>query len=1126
MPPTLVKFAEDILATGLVDEGAMRDLRAELPEDADAEALGKRLVLDRKLTTYQASMIYQGRGKNLSIGDYVLVDKLGAGGMGVVFRARHRTMDREVALKILPTAAMKTQAKVQRFRREVRAAAKLIHQNIVTAFDAGESGGLHYLVTELVEGPNLTDLVRKKGPMPVAKAIRAVIDAGRGLGYAHSKGIVHRDVKPGNMLLDPEGTVKVLDMGLARFEAEVAEEANDQLTVSGMVMGTIDYIAPEQATSTKGADARADIYSLGCTLYFLLVGKPIYKGETPYEKIHAHVNSPIPKLKRKRPDIPEGLEKVFERMVAKDAAQRYQTMKEVIADLEACMASEATATMTQTESATAASDAADWLEAASATATIPAEELPRRRGDDTIESAHSADSEATHVGATPTESSQLERRRPGWVLPTAIASLVLFAGVVVAGIVVTVRDREGNEVARVTVPDGGSIEVDGKTVKVKSPGAMAPAGDPAATKRASPPAALPDRSPKSDPAPTSDQEMVVDPPVGENVPLEGVYGGPPMPFWKRVNDLAISPDGTKLLAGSSDGRLKLWNVLTGEELQVHSLDSPGVMHVAYTADGSAYGGSSEGMIKVFDTASGAKLNTCYLSRKDGGIHAFAFAPKGNSIAYSGEKARGRIELFDWKHHKPIATLEGHRDTILDLVYSRDGKRLLSASRDGTVRVWDVATRKQILEISPGEHYYVSACWTPDEKAIVTSGNRLQLWDATTGERLRTYHQSARVQDFVVTPDGRSIYAAAGEEGSLARWNVDEENRVATWDVTAPGRSLGSLAIAPDGQTLIWADWTYWWVGSRIGSWDIASHTERRRFGGAGTDYSGVVFAPDGALLSAVLSAPDEVAVGEVRSGKELKRFSFPNVAAASFDHATDRLVATSDDGAVAVWNVRLGDQLFQTKRYDERPRASLSRDGRWCISCSKGEAWLDDLEGKLPPRELSSPEFRVMRGILSNDSRVVALGSRDGRIRLLDVDSAKTLLEWKAQTSRVDYLAFSPDGERIASIGVIGQDDRGIHVWETANGREVATIGEDWFPTGEFHPSGKLFVESAYQFIRIWDTRSWKEVAKYAVAPVGGRLGLSSFSADGRELAAKSTNGTVYVFDLAKDPKLAPHLND
>ena len=220
----------------------------------------------------------------------------------------------------------------------MEAAAKLNHSNIVQAYDASEHEGVHYLVMEYVEGKDLAVLIAENGPLPIAQAVDYVIQAARGLQYAHKHQIVHRDIKPSNLLLDKEGTVKILDMGLARMTGLVEEPNRDRLTGSGQMMGTCDYMAPEQSFDAHQADARADIYSLGCTLYKLLTGHVLYKGESLLQILLAHRESPIPPLCQDRPEAPPQLDVVYRKMVAKRPEDRYQSMTEVITALETCAA--------------------------------------------------------------------------------------------------------------------------------------------------------------------------------------------------------------------------------------------------------------------------------------------------------------------------------------------------------------------------------------------------------------------------------------------------------------------------------------------------------------------------------------------------------------------------------------------------------------------------------------------------------------------------------------------------------------------------------------------------------------------------------------------------------------------
>jgi tRNA A-37 threonylcarbamoyl transferase component Bud32 len=356
MAAALEQFVKQLADSGVIAPGKLEQFVPPKAHPKDAQELARQLVQSNHLTKFQAQEIYQGRAKSLILGNYTILDKIGAGGMGQVFKAEHRRMKRIVAVKMLPKAVTKNAAAVARFQREVEAAAKLRHPNIVAADDADEAGGVHFLVMEYVEGSDLSALVKKHGPLSVAKAVNYVLQAARGLEFAHGEGIVHRDIKPANLLLDKKGTVKILDMGLARIEGSGDAKVQAELTGTGAVMGTVDYMAPEQALSSKHADARADIYSLGCSLFYLITGKAIYDGDTLMAKLLAHREKPVPSLGA---DVPEHVQAVFEKMVAKTVEDRYQTMGEVVTALEQCSSGQHTSVSIQQSVGTDA--AADLL---------------------------------------------------------------------------------------------------------------------------------------------------------------------------------------------------------------------------------------------------------------------------------------------------------------------------------------------------------------------------------------------------------------------------------------------------------------------------------------------------------------------------------------------------------------------------------------------------------------------------------------------------------------------------------------------------------------------------------------------------------------------------------------------
>jgi predicted Ser/Thr protein kinase len=281
---------------------------------------------------------------------YRVLEVLGRGGMGVVYRAVHRLMDRVVALKIIDQRLTDRPAFVERFRREVKAAARLSHPHIVTAYDSDQAADTHFLVMEYVPGTSLDRALKERGPFPVTEACEIIRQAALGLQHAHERGMVHRDIKPANLLLTPDGQVKILDFGLARL-AEQDNSATPTLP-SATIVGTPDYLAPEQARDPRAADIRADIYSLGSTLYHLLTGQPPFPGGTPLQKLLAHQERLPRPVTESRSDVPRALDAIVQRMLAKEPAQRYAAPAEV---------ARALAPLTSGDPSATAAPARKWL---------------------------------------------------------------------------------------------------------------------------------------------------------------------------------------------------------------------------------------------------------------------------------------------------------------------------------------------------------------------------------------------------------------------------------------------------------------------------------------------------------------------------------------------------------------------------------------------------------------------------------------------------------------------------------------------------------------------------------------------------------------------------------------------
>jgi serine/threonine protein kinase len=431
-------FLARLRESGLLSPEEMTKAFELAGESERGKTLAKLLVDRGVLTRFQAAMIIRGRTDGFILGQYRILDQLGRGGMGRVFKAEHQTMNRLVALKVLAAHLMKTERAQKLFQREVRAAARLVHPNIVTAYDANQIGDRHYLVMEFVDGPNLQELVKERGPMPVAQACEFIRQAALGLQYAHEMGMVHRDIKPANLLVHRAGgkqfAVKILDFGLARLQEPSTEtpRLNESLPASEQqVMGTPDYLSPEQAKNLHSADIRSDLYSLGCTFHYLLIGSVPYPGGTALEKLVRHGSDEATQVNQLRDDVSSEVSTIVSKLMAKKPEDRFQTPHELVVALTP-LASQGSGTFPalsagqgSSEPATGESPWADIFDGDERNALI---------------STFPADLSVTPVQPnvqlkkTPKQlASTTPRKMPGWI-PTAILAAAVVAGFILGAV--------------------------------------------------------------------------------------------------------------------------------------------------------------------------------------------------------------------------------------------------------------------------------------------------------------------------------------------------------------------------------------------------------------------------------------------------------------------------------------------------------------------------------------------------------------------------------------------------------------------------------------------------------------------------------------------------------------------
>ena len=720
---------------------------------ADAKALAAQLIEDGKLTPYQATVLLQGQTEQLLIDKYLILDSLDAGGMGVVFKAIHRPMNRIVALKMLSPHLLNSPDKVQRFRREVQVAASLTHPNIVTAYDADESKGVHFLVMEYVQGSDLKKVVDSSGPLTVDQAVDCLTQAAHGLAYAHKKGVIHRDIKPSNLMLSADGVVKVLDLGLARmdegfqlFEQEFSThlttfdcpeppETREHLTHAGTLMGTVAFMAPEQAVDTHSVDHRADIYSLGCTLYYLLVGEPPYRGENPMQTVIEHREGPIPSLRRFRPDVPEELDAICRKLLAKKTDDRPQSMREVITAL----------------------DALDSQPAVRRTTPQSSDVQPLHRS--------SADSDLTTIlesGQSPKPTPSRTRRSLGLTATLCCLLLLWFAfeqlgptrppaDVNETGVAVA---PQGEEPPQTSIPDGEP----GFAFDLEAPDAMGPI--------------------KFSP---DGRYLCTGPRQGSSLDSRlRLYDVESRQMVQEVHDatfdhsFAFHPDGEHLVASVRDSELVVINIVSGDIVR------------------------SWPATTQHEQDQGAYLSTLWVS-PDGQQVVADIRPSPENWQDSS------TVIFDFQTGRRVMTLP---DTDADAWHRRFGTAndwLLGTAgkRDGRhfgLALWDIRDGVLLRTFPAEDEQPTSACFSVDSKLVAAlDESRIAIWDTETADRIQTINAHEGKVHHVRFLGDTTYLVSGGMEGSISIWDV--ASGLELFRIPTPGNGNRYLEISPDGHTV-------------------------------------------------------------------------------------------------------------------------------------------------------------------------------------------------------------------------------------------------------------------------------------------------------------------------------------
>jgi serine/threonine protein kinase len=643
----------------------------------------------------------------LVLGQYQLLDRIAQGGMGEVFKARHVQMQRDVAVKIIAEQWVGSPEAVQRFEQEVLAASQLSHPNIAAAYDAGEQSGVHYLVLEYVDGLDLATVVSRQGALTIPTALDYIRQAAEGLKYAHGKGIVHRDIKPANLMVDSSGVVKILDLGVA-----YSTSIDLRLTQSGQRMGTSEFMAPEQAVDARRADARSDLYSLGCTFFNLLVGHPPYRGATDIAVAIAHREEPIPSLRQERPEVPASVDQIYHKMVAKRPEHRFESMDELLIALRALHVPEEIAPPPAVAGIAAmavlAADTAPGLALNFDTVVAPRKKTNR-----------------------PVRSSKR--------LALIVLAFFVMVGAA-AGIMLSLE----------TPPSALIIESADPKVKGEFQPQLAAANTSSKVSSVVAPSTvsgpvIPET--KSIPTPTSSLLPTDSPPADSTVKKVPVLKDEHelIGLREEPSAVAFSPDGEEVTACGRSGHAVMWNTATGSAVRQLRLPFAGE-NIAYSPDGKliAFIGDRLGAV-IVDRETGKPIHTLsHISAEEEQkllvqtdiyptMLCLAFSPDGKRLV-AGTNLN-EVVVWEVAGGVELARFKVHASAINGIAFSPNGRQFVSASHDGTLQMWNAETYERLNRLRHDRETCVfDVLFSPDSAFIYSVGNAGNViqWDADTG----------------------------------------------------------------------------------------------------------------------------------------------------------------------------------------------------------------------------------------------------------------------------------------------------------------------------------------------------------------------------------------------------------
>jgi WD40 repeat protein len=1066
-----------------------------------------------------------------SFGDYELLELIAAGGMGIVCKARQKSLDREVAVKLIRLGPWVSRSDLRRFQREAEAAAQLDHPSIVPVHEVGRVGDQPFFSMRLMEGGSLEGLIGQLVGDPRA-AGRLVLPIAQAVHHAHQHGILHRDLKPANVLLDAEGRPCVADFGLAR-----SLEGESTLTQHGSIVGTPSYMAPEQAAGSAGnATIASDVYGLGAILYALITGQPPFRAKTPIETLRQVIDQEPVSPRAINFRVDRDLEAICLKALDKQPKRRYTAASALAEDLEGWLAGKPirarrigqpervwkwakrhpgvaalggllalviavsliSVLVLYGQAVVARTTALEALDSSQASLYANRIALANQyrqvhdsdRADALLEEcpAPLRDWEWRYLKRRSFEDVRVYGDHDGQVFGAVLSPDGRYLVSRDRAENIHVRDRATNRVLKLPgmasgkaaiaiSPDGEWLAVGGSLGDIKT-GAI---------------------------------QLWSTKTWSEVRPLSGVG--------EQTLALTFSPDSRRLVSGHRDDKVRVWDLATGAVRTLSGHESM-IEDVAVSPDGRLIASASrDTTVRIWDAMTGDLLATLRHERQ---VFSVAFHPRGRLLASSTgdvlDSSRGDLVLWDLDLARSAVKVSSLAGMLFEVQFSPDGGRLATAGFDGVVRIWDSTTLNELLPLTGHAGCVRWVEFSSDGNELISCGDdgAIRSWNAAPlperprRQPMRTFsgHEQA-INSFALTSDGRRLVSAS-EDGMVFVWDVESGRRVLSY--RKHKQPPYALAVRPDGEAVATSG-----NDLIIRIWDSRTGADLIQLEGHTQPVMALAFHPDGVQLASA-SQDGTVRLWDTRTGKQLHQFLKPCwLFAVAFTPDGGRLAAAGNNNTVHVWDVASRQLLHVLSGHTQRIVAlAFHPDSEHMLSAS--------LDGTVRFWSgLSGQEFHVYDGVRgrglawSPDGRHFAVSGAGGSLKVWEAHSGRRILTLKGHADDITGVLFSPNGGPI----ITSSWDHNIKLWEMAPDSPDLWAGESHRLVGgrtrlrlvAALPDGKRAISGGEEpTIHVWDIASGRELRRWNGSDF--KIYSLAVTPDGKRVVVAGEHTDIRVFEI------------